>query len=41
MMEEDVEEDKEDEPEYDEINDEEIGEDAQLISEDINSPLSG
>ena len=40
-MEEDVEEDKEDEPEYDEINDEEIGEDAQLISEDISSPLSG
>ncbi len=41
MMEGDLEEVKDDEPQYDQINDEQIGEEAQLIHEEINSSLSG
>ena len=40
-MENDEEEEKDDEPEYDEINDEEIGEDVPFINDEVASALSG
>ena len=40
-MENDEEEEKDDEHEYDEINDEEIGEDVHFINYEVASALSG